>query len=120
MADRDSNRRARRPAAATKVGRLLDEIDALIDADEGAAGQISGAWKTFDDIHAAANTHASDAYSIDVLATRKFLEEHASAATPLAAAAGEYMELADRMLQAGQALIRLDRCPPARVVWTRR
>lgn len=49
-----------------RIERLLVEIDALIDADETADRRISGAWKTFDDINAAANLHAWDAYSVDL------------------------------------------------------
>jgi ribonucleotide reductase beta subunit family protein with ferritin-like domain len=50
----------------TGVGRLLTEIDALIDADESVERRINGAWKTFEDIDAAAHTHTWDAYSIDL------------------------------------------------------
>lgn len=49
-----------------KIQRLVAEIDALIDADENAERHINGAWKTFDDIGAAANANAWDAYSIDL------------------------------------------------------
>jgi hypothetical protein len=49
-----------------RIGRLLAEIDALIDADETAERRLNGAWKTFDDINAAANANAWDAYSIDL------------------------------------------------------
>jgi hypothetical protein len=49
-----------------KIRRLLGEIDALIDADETRERRIHGAWKTFEDIEAAANTNAWDAYSIDL------------------------------------------------------
>ena len=52
--------------ATGKIRRLLAEIDALIDADETAERRISGAWKTFDDINAAAHANAWDAYSIDL------------------------------------------------------
>jgi hypothetical protein len=48
------------------IDRLLGEIDALIDADEAADRRITGAWKTFDDINAAADAQAWDAYSIDL------------------------------------------------------
>ena len=57
---------ARRAHGRGNIDRLLAEIDALIDEDEGANRQIAGAWKTFDDIIAAANAHAWDAYSIDL------------------------------------------------------
>jgi len=50
--------------APGQIRRLLAEIDALIDADETAERRINGAWKTFDDISAAANANAWDAYSI--------------------------------------------------------
>ncbi|MDE3189906.1 MAG: hypothetical protein KGL94_03705 [Acidobacteriota bacterium] len=56
-------------AAAPKggrIGRLLAEIDALIDADETAERHIHGAWKTFDDIVAAANANVWDAYGVDL------------------------------------------------------
>ncbi len=52
--------------SAGKIDRLLAEIDALIDADETADRQISGAWRSFDDITAAANRNAWDAYSVDL------------------------------------------------------
>jgi ribonucleotide reductase beta subunit family protein with ferritin-like domain len=48
------------------IDRLLGEIDALVAADEAADRQITGAWKTFEDITAAANANAWDAYSIDL------------------------------------------------------
>jgi hypothetical protein len=51
---------------AGRIDRLLSEIDALIDSDETADRQITGGWKTFDDINAAADAHAWDAYSIDL------------------------------------------------------
>ena len=57
---------AARSQAAGSIGRLLAEIDALIDADETAERRIHGAWKTFDDITAAANANSWDAYSIDL------------------------------------------------------
>jgi len=52
--------------SAAKIDRLLGEIDSLIDADNHADRQITGAWKTFDDINAAANAYAWDAYSVDL------------------------------------------------------
>jgi hypothetical protein len=49
-----------------KIGRLLNEIDALIADDEAADRQITGAWRTFADIVAAAHVHTWDAYSVDL------------------------------------------------------
>jgi hypothetical protein len=59
-----------RPVRATsaKIGLLLHEIEALIADDEAADRQITGAWRTFSDILAAANVHTWDAYSIDLSA----------------------------------------------------
>lgn len=54
------------PRAAPAIDRLLHEIDALIDADETADRQITGALKTFADVTAAAHAHAWDAYSVDL------------------------------------------------------
>ena len=60
------------PADATargandKIGRLLQEIEALIADDEAADRQLSGAWRTFADILAAAHVHTWDAYSVDL------------------------------------------------------
>ena len=54
------------PATVGKIGKLLAEIDALIEADDSADREITGAWKTFDDINAAANVHCWDAYSVDL------------------------------------------------------
>ncbi len=58
------------PARATsaKIGRLLHEIEALIADDEAADRQITGGWRTFADILAAAHVHAWDAYSVDLTA----------------------------------------------------
>ena len=50
----------------TKIGRLVDEIDALIAADETSDREVTGAWQTFDDIVAAAHAHTWDAYSVDL------------------------------------------------------
>ena len=44
----------------TKIGRLLLEIDALIDADETSDREATGGWQTFDDILAAAHVHTRD------------------------------------------------------------
>jgi hypothetical protein len=49
-----------------KIARLLREIDALIADDEAADRQISGGWRTFDDILTAAHVHSWDAYSVDL------------------------------------------------------
>ena len=51
---------------SARIDRVLGEIDALIDADEAADRRLSGAWRTFDDIVAAEQAHAWDAYSIDL------------------------------------------------------
>jgi ribonucleotide reductase beta subunit family protein with ferritin-like domain len=55
-------------ASAGRVAQLLAEIEALIDADDTADREITGAWRTFDDIIAASNRHTWDAYSIDLSA----------------------------------------------------
>lgn len=49
-----------------KIGRLLQEIEALIADDEAADRQITGAWRSFADIVAAAHIHTWDAYSLDL------------------------------------------------------
>ena len=49
-----------------KIARLLQEIDALIADDEAADRQITGGWRTFADIVAAAHVHTWDAYSVDL------------------------------------------------------
>jgi hypothetical protein len=54
------------PARSEKIARLLGEIDALIADDEAADRQITGAWRTFDDILTAAHLHSWDAYSLDL------------------------------------------------------
>ena len=56
------------PARSTsaKIERLLHEIEALIADDEAADRQITGAWRTFADILAAAHVHTWDAYSVDL------------------------------------------------------
>jgi hypothetical protein len=53
-------------AGGDKIGRLLGEVEALIADDEAADRQITGAWRTFSDIVAAAHTHTWDAYSVDL------------------------------------------------------
>jgi len=57
---------AAEPPRSEKIARLLLEIDALIADDEAADRQITGGWRTFDDILAAAHAHTWDAYSIDL------------------------------------------------------
>jgi len=54
------------PTRSEKIGRLLHEIEALIADDEAADRQVSGGWKTFGDILAAAHVHTWDAYSVDL------------------------------------------------------
>jgi hypothetical protein len=56
------------PARGTgdRIARLLREIEALIADDEAADRQITGGWRTFADILAAAHTHTWDAYSVDL------------------------------------------------------
>ena len=49
--------------SSDKIARLLREIEALIEA---ADRQITGGWRTFEDLVAAAHTHAWDAYSVDL------------------------------------------------------
>jgi hypothetical protein len=56
------------PTRSHKIARLLREIDALIADDEAADRQVSGGWKTFGDIIAAAHVHTWDAYSVDLTA----------------------------------------------------
>ena len=53
---------------SAKIGRLLREIEALIADDEASDRQITGGWRTFGDILAAAHTHTWDAYSVDLSA----------------------------------------------------
>jgi hypothetical protein len=55
-------------ARGAKIARLLREIDALIADDEAADRQVTGGWKTFSDILAAAHIHTWDAYSVDLTA----------------------------------------------------
>ena len=56
------------PSPATRIGRLLAEIDSMIDADDAADRAVTGGWKTFDDISAASHVHTWDAYGIDLSA----------------------------------------------------
>ena len=53
-------------ATSAKIGRLLHEIESLIADDEAADRQITGGWRTFSDILAAAHVHTWDAYSVDL------------------------------------------------------
>jgi Ribonucleotide reductase, small chain len=53
-------------AGSAKIGRLLLEIEALIADDAAADREITGGWRTFSDILAAAHTHTWDAYSVDL------------------------------------------------------
>jgi hypothetical protein len=55
-------------ATSAKIGRLLQEIEGLIADDEAADRQITGGWRTFDDILAAAYVQTWDAYSVDLSA----------------------------------------------------
>jgi hypothetical protein len=64
----DTPETAHARGASEKIAQLLREIDALIADDEAADRQITGAWRTFSDILAAAHAHAWDAYSIDLSA----------------------------------------------------
>ena len=57
---------ATEPRRSEKISRLLHEIDALIADDEAADRQITGGWRTFDDVLTAAHAHAWDAYSVDL------------------------------------------------------
>jgi hypothetical protein len=54
------------PPRSEKIARLLHEIDALIADDEAADRQITGGWRTFEDILTAAHAHTWDAYSVDL------------------------------------------------------
>jgi len=54
------------PARSDKIARLLREIEALIADDEAADRQVTGGWRTFSDILAAAHVHTWDAYSVDL------------------------------------------------------
>jgi hypothetical protein len=54
------------PVRGAKITRLLREIEALIADDEAADRQITGAWKSFEDIVAATHVHTWDAYSVDL------------------------------------------------------
>jgi len=63
-----AQRRARgaEERSTARIDRLLAEIDALLEADDASDRAVTGAWKSFDDIDAAAQVHAWDAYSIDL------------------------------------------------------
>jgi hypothetical protein len=62
-ADYAANAERRR---SENIARLLGEIEALIADDEAADRQITGGWRTFDDILTAAHAHTWDAYSVDL------------------------------------------------------
>jgi hypothetical protein len=51
---------------AGRINRLLGEIDSLIDADNSADREITGGWKSFEDVIAASHLHTWDAYSVDL------------------------------------------------------
>ncbi len=51
---------------AGRIGGLLHEIDALIERDEAEDRGITGGWQTFEDVVAASQRHAWDAYSVDL------------------------------------------------------
>src|SRR4051812_35382506 len=51
---------------SARIARLLLEIEALIADDEAADRQLTGGWRTFSDILAAAHVHTWDAYSVDL------------------------------------------------------
>lgn len=74
---------------ASKIGRLLAEIEALIDHDERADQAVSGGWHTFDDITAAANARTWDAYSID-RAVRRRRQSPPEKRTPAASASSNH------------------------------
>lgn len=61
-------RDATAPTGSDKIARLLREIEALIADDVAADRQITGAWRTFGDIVAAAHARTWDAYSVDLSA----------------------------------------------------
>jgi hypothetical protein len=52
--------------SSARIDRLLAEIDGLIEADDASDRVVTGGWKSFDDINAAAQVHAWDAYSVDL------------------------------------------------------
>jgi len=62
----DTAEAAPAPDNSHKIARLVREIEALIADDEAADRQITGGWKTFGDIIAAAHVHTWDAYSVDL------------------------------------------------------
>jgi hypothetical protein len=53
-------------ARSVKIERLLHEIEVLIADDAAADREITGGWRTFSDILAAAYVHTWDAYSVDL------------------------------------------------------
>jgi hypothetical protein len=54
------------PVRSEKIARLLGEIETLIADDEAADRRVTGGWRTFGDIVAAAHDHTWDAYSVDL------------------------------------------------------
>ena len=54
------------PVRREKIARLLGEIETLIADDEAADRRVTGGWRTFGDIVAAAHVHTWDAYSVDL------------------------------------------------------
>jgi hypothetical protein len=62
----DTARAEQAHVSSDKIARLLREIEALIADDEAADRKITGGWRTFEDIVAAAHTHTWDAYSVDL------------------------------------------------------
>jgi hypothetical protein len=68
IAANPTSHRAAAPARSDKIARLLREIEVLIADDEAADRQITGGWRTFADIVAAAHVHTWDAYSVDLSA----------------------------------------------------
>lgn len=49
-----------------RIDSLLREIDALVEDDDAADRGVTGAWKSFEDVVAAAHDHAWDAYAVDL------------------------------------------------------
>jgi hypothetical protein len=64
----DTTEEVRAPARSDKIARLLREIEVLLADDEATDRQVTGGWRTFGDILAAAHVHTWDAYSVDLTA----------------------------------------------------